>query len=360
MSEDIFDALRSELTSEADPSGVPESALFWDEAFTYIAEAYSIGAVPGTSHLEMADASETTGTGSLLVSPSVRPLVSVAAEDDGEPPLVGRTTRRDLSVAPLTMQIQSHDKAYSISAWIAVTRGGQRWARLGAGENRQLVNLQEPEYPEGLEAVGEALEFASRVQQRHMGLEIPIPEFTPLDLVTAIAISQAAQLSAPSLDGEDSYVSSAWRALQTQTIMRVASLRALLNVSHIFADGQFPVDALVRLDSLSDRLGHLGCGRPEHSSRILSPGATETLREALMLLRGVAWDDVSAVDLQVVTGMSAEEALWWGPRGIALVCLQRTGGVGRVWSDLSSHVGPFLGSLVRDAERTGLAGPLSS
>lgn len=356
MSDDIFQTLRSELTADTDVSGVPESAWFWDEAFTRIAEAYSSGVVPPGAHLEMQDLRETTSQGVLQVSSSVRPMIAVPRLDDERGSLIGNHTDRSLSVIPLTLQLQERGNAYAIPAWVAVTRGGQRWARLGGGENRQLVNLQD--VTDSRDAVGSALDFASRVQQRHMGLDLPEPNFSPLDMISSIAVSQAATLASEATQGPDAFASAAWRALKAQAVMRVASLRALLNVSQIFDDEQFPIDALIRLDSMSDYIDHLGCGRPEHASRILSPGATATLHDALEHLSELTWSDIDPDDLKALTGMTTDEAQWWGPRGIALVCLKNTGGVGRVWDMLSDQVGPFLGTLVADAQRTGLSGPI--
>lgn len=359
MSEDdIFQTLRSELTADTDVSGVPESAWFWDEAFTRIAEAYSSGVVPPGAHLEMQDLRETPSQSVLQVSSSVRPMIAVPRVDEDRGSLIGNHTDRSLSVIPLTLQLQEHGSAYVIPAWVAVTRGGQRWARLGSGKNRQLVNLQDAVSGAGMDAVGTALDFASRVQQRHMGLELPEPDFSPLDMITSIAVSQAAHLASQAAQGPDAFASTAWRALKAQAIMRVASLRALLNVSQIFDDERFPIDALIRLDSMSDYIDHLGCGRPEHASRILSPGATATLHDALEHLSELTWSDIDPDDLKALTGMTSDEAKWWGPRGIALVCLNNTGGVGRVWDQLSAQVGPFLGTLVADAQRTGLSGPI--
>lgn len=359
MSEDIFQTLQDELTADTDAAGVPSSAWFWDDALSRVAENYTNGSVPSHSHLEMrAAASQTVPTGSAVtISPTVNSfdVVNHDSEDDTSP-LIGKSTSSDMSVMPLTLQVVGNDQAFIIPSWIGVTRGGQRWVRLGANTQRQLLNLDDLPPEREPDPLLQSLEFASRIQQVHMGVDLPDPDFSPLDMVTTVAVSQAAMHTAPDPGTPNSFSAAASRALKAQLIMRIACVRTLLNVSHICPDS-LPLDALVRLDALSDQADHLGCGAPSHSSRLLSAGTTEVLNWSLNVLADVDWDDVDAADLTGVVDMTDEEARWWGGRGIATVCKHRTGGVNQVWADLSAQVGPFLNSILSDASRAGLSSP---
>lgn len=356
MNDDIFQALQDELTADTDSVGVPESAWFWDSTLTRVADAYAEGQIAGNTHLEMRGTDEPSEPGTVRLTEQLTPFDVVAHDSDSTSALVGKSTSRDLSIVPLTLQIFSDEKAYIIPSWVGVTRGGQRWVRLGGQDQRQLINLDEVAQDDSPDPIRHSLDFASRIQQIHMGVQLPDPEFSPLDLLTAIAVSQAARVSSqPSLP-QDLFSAGAERALRAQVIMRVASIRALLNLSH--GVDALPVAALARLDALSDQLDHLGCGHPAHSPKILSPGATAVLTTSLREVAEVDWSDIDVEALTGITGMDSDEAHWWGPRGVAEYCKHRTGGVSQVWSELSDQVGPFLGSLLSDAERTGLSGPV--
>lgn len=329
--DELFSALQEELLTDTDPSGVPRSGWFWDELLSNTAGVYIRGDVPRHARLELS--SGAVGNG-VALSPQLGSFQPVGTEPTT---LVGETTHSDLVVTPLSLRISTGERDLEISAWLAVTRGGQRWARLGAGQQRQLINFDDLSTPQEIDPLVHTLSFATRTQQRYLGLDLPAPEMTPIDVLTAVALFEAAASVPQSPANGPMQLLLQWR-----TSFRLSLVRSLLNISPAMAD-DFPTAALARLDVGGEATPH----------RLLSPGATAAIQLAVERVESQSWDDLRVEDLTALTGLGEREAQWWGSDGISLLCEHNTGGLGSAWTQAAVSAGPALGVLLQDAEQLG-------
>lgn len=365
---DIFEALTKELAADTDDSGVPKSVWFWEEALSRANTLYSDAGVGYHKHLELSKEHERNLDGSIELSGQIKRFQIIDREDANPETLVGTKTDRDMSVLSVGMQVMSNKGVHGVHALSAVTRGGQRWARIGQEDQHMLINLDDPDsIPDDVYPLVGALNYITRMQQTHMGADRPYPGFTVVDMVTSMVVSQASELAsqltfsalkeeAENSDGDlPMWKVNALRAVRAQLFLRAGLVKVLLNMASLAEDEEYPTDALVRLDSHSDNLGE-GHG-PQFSSRLLSPGATMVLAEAVDVLYSKDWSTITADDLHMISGMELDEARWWGVQGIAMLAHQSTGGVYQTWDQLSDVCGQFTDQVIDDADNLGLTTP---
>lgn len=320
--QEVFKFLEQDLLSEVDNSDLPVSSLYWDGFFRSIIAEYGIN--PQQPYV--VEKALQGGGRSMETVDGVGACVSFPL--DRTQGLLGLRSSAPWVVMNIVFDIQ--DMAQYVFAWVAVSRGGQRWARLGHGDAYELFDLN-ADYLEGvtdrfLRQASSHLEYASRMLQIYLNYPLPAPAHSPLHIFSSVIARRLVN----SFSGH-SHIPERRLVTDAAAAMRVAAIKLFVQSSRMATSNRMPVEALVRLDTKIDLSfkSPRSSVNPGNLSGVLGPAVTATLQEASSSLSLTGWSDIEPGDLLGLTGLTSEQADWWGVRGVAYRSEQLMG----TWED---------------------------